>query len=120
MAFAAENIRDWRQHDVVDEDRKKIGKLEAVYVDTRTDEPMFASVVEGGALRGRRLTFVPLDGAVVGPGWVKVRYPRKVVRSAPSIGTDDELLVEREPEVFQHYGLEYDAGSEGARRLARR
>jgi hypothetical protein len=118
--FVAENIRDWRLHDVVDEDSKKIGKLEAVYVDTATDEPAFASVVEGGGLKRRRLTFVPLAGAVVGPGWVKVRYARKTVRSAPSIGTDDELVAELEPEVFKHYGLDYGGGPESPRRLARR
>lgn len=118
--FEAENIRDWRLHDVVDEESKKIGTLEAIYVDTRTDQPLFASVVERSAFRGRKLTFVPLAGAVVGPGWVKVRHSRKTVRSAPSIGTDDELLAEREPELFAHYGLDYDAGSDGARRLARR
>jgi hypothetical protein len=118
--FEAENIRDWRQHDVLDEEHKKIGTLEAVYVDTRTDEPIFASVVEGGGLRRRRLTFVPLTGAVVGPGWVKVRYPKKTVRGALSIGTDDELLAQQEPELFDHYGLDYGAGPDDARRLARR
>jgi PRC-barrel domain len=117
--FEAENIRDWRLHDVVDEDGKKIGKLEAVYVDTRTDEPMFGSVVERAGLR-QRVTFVPLSGAAVGPGWLKVRYPKKTVRDAPSIGTDDELLAEQEPGLFEHYGLDYDTGSDGARRLARR
>ena len=116
--FEAENIRDWRLHDVVDPESKKIGKLEAVYVDTKTDEPMFASVVEGGGLRGRKLTFVPLSGAVVGPGWVKVRFEKKTVRGALSIGTDDELLAEQEPELFAHYGLDYESGE--ARRLARR
>jgi hypothetical protein len=35
---------------------------------------------------------------------VKVRYARTTVRSAPSIGTDDELVAELEPEVFKHYG----------------
>ena len=117
--FEAENIRDWRQRDVVDSDNKKIGSLEAIYVDTKTDEPLFASVVEGGLGR-RRLTFVPLSGAVVGPGWVKVRYAKKTVRGAPSIGTDDELLATQEPQLFDHYGLAYDTGSDGARRLARR
>jgi len=29
--FEAENIRDWRGHDVVDADGHKIGELEAVY-----------------------------------------------------------------------------------------
>jgi hypothetical protein len=118
--FEAENIRDWRLHDVVDEESKKIGTFEAVYVDTRTDEPMFASLVERSGLGKRRLTFVPLSGAVVGPGWVKVRYAKRTVRSAPSIGTDDELLAEQEPELFEHYGLDYNTGSDGARRLARR
>jgi hypothetical protein len=118
--FEAENIRDWRQRDVVDEDSKKIGTLEAVYVDTKTDEPMFASVVERGGLRHRRLTFVPLSGAVVGPGWVKVRYSKKTVRNAPSIGTDDELLAEQEPKLFEHYGLSYSTGVGSVRRLARR
>ena len=118
--FEAENIRDWRLHDVVDEDGKKVGTLEAVYVDTRTDQPLFASLVEGGGLRHKKLTFVPLPGAVVGPDWVKVRYSKKTVRAAPSIGTDDELLAEQEPELFQHYGLDYSVGTDGARRLARR
>jgi hypothetical protein len=118
--FEAENIRDWRMRDVVDEENKKIGTLEGIYVDTKTDEPMFASIVEGSALRGRKLTFVPLKGAVVSPSWVKVRYSRKVVRSAPSIGTDDELLAEQEPALFEHYGLAYETPADSARRLARR
>jgi hypothetical protein len=37
--FEAENIRDWRDHDVVDPDGRKIGQLEAVYVDTGTARP---------------------------------------------------------------------------------
>lgn len=118
--FEAENIRDWREHDVVDQEHKKIGKLESIYVDTRTDEPMFASVVEGSGLVHRKLTFVPLEGALVGPKWVKVRFPKKTVKSAPSIGTDDELLAEQESQIFAHYGLEYAKGSDGERRLARR
>ena len=42
--FEAENIRDWRGHDVVDPDGRKIGELEAVYVDTGTDLPSFGTV----------------------------------------------------------------------------
>jgi hypothetical protein len=42
------------------------------------------------------------------------------VRGALEIGTDDELLAEQEPELFRHYGLDYDSGPEGVRRLARR
>jgi hypothetical protein len=42
--FEADNIRDWRDHDVVDPDGNKIGQLEAIYVDTATDQRVFASV----------------------------------------------------------------------------
>jgi PRC-barrel domain len=117
--FEAENIRDWREHDVVDPDGKKIGLLESVYVDTGTDEPAFGAVRIGMVGR-HRLTFVPLDRAVVLPGALKVAYSKSQVKGAPTIDTDGELEAGDEPEVFKHYGLEYQAGLSGERRLARR
>ena len=117
--FEAENIRDWRLHDVVDPEGHKIGQLEAVYVDTATDLPCFASIRTGMVGR-RRLTFVPLGGATVSPSYLKVAHPRKLVRDAPSIDTDGELAAADEPGVFEHYGLEYQPGAAGERRLARR
>ena len=54
--FEAENIRDWRGHDVVDADGHKIGALEAIYVDTGTDLPSFATVT------AERLTKSPVCG----------------------------------------------------------
>jgi PRC-barrel domain len=92
--FEATDIREWRGHDVVDADGRKIGELEAVYVDTSTDQPAFATVTVGMPTR-HRLTFVPLDQAAVGPGYVRVGFDRKLVKDAPSIDTDGEL-----PETF--------------------
>ncbi len=117
--FEAENIRDWREHDVVDDGGSKIGKLEAIYVDTATDVPTFATVTTG-VLGRKRLTFVPLEGAVVAPKYVRVRYPKSLVKDAPAIDTDGELMAEHEPEVFAHYHLDYQPGAGGERRLARR
>jgi hypothetical protein len=117
--FEAENIRDWRNHDVIDPDGRKLGELEAVYVDTSTDEPAFASV-RTGMLRRRRLTFVPLDRATVSPGKMRVAYSRGQVKAAFSIDTDGELAAEDEAGLFQHYGLPYQQGVGGGRRLARR
>ncbi|WP_042387414.1 PRC-barrel domain-containing protein [Streptacidiphilus melanogenes] len=113
------DVREWRMHDVVDPDGKKIGTLESVYVDTATDEPFFGTVVVGLPTR-HRLVFVPLDGAQVGPGYVKVAYPRSLVKDAPTIDTDGVLPAEEEPAVFAHYELSYTAGAGGERRLARR
>ena len=117
--FEAENIRDWREHDVVDPDGHKIGVLEAVYVDTGTDLPSFGTV-RVGMIGRHRLVFVPLDRATVGPGYLKVAYDRKQVKDAPSIETDGELPAEEEEAVFTHYGLTYQPGAGGERKLGRR
>ncbi|WP_328475831.1 PRC-barrel domain-containing protein [Actinoplanes sp. NBC_00393] len=117
--FPAENLRDWRGENVIDPEGDKIGDLEAVYVDTINDEPAFATV-RVGIIGRHRLVFVPLTGATVTPKAVRVRYDKKLVGNAPSIGLDGELAATDEPALFEHYGLPYEAGISGARRLARR
>ncbi|MFJ6776600.1 PRC-barrel domain-containing protein [Kitasatospora sp. NPDC091257] len=113
------DIREWRGHAVVDEKSHRIGSLESVYVETASDEPFFATVTVGFAGR-RRLVFVPLEGAVAGPDYLRVAYPRNLVKQAPAIGTDDVLPAEDEPAVFAYYELPYATGAGGERRLARR
>ena len=116
--FEADDIREWRGHNVVDDSGNKIGELEALYVDTRTDEYAFATV-KIGLLSRQRLVFVPTAGATVGPNYLKVAFAKKLARDAPSIDTDGELLAQDEPAVFSHYELPYDAG-DTERLLARR
>ncbi|MFF9866381.1 PRC-barrel domain-containing protein [Streptomyces sp. NPDC013953] len=113
------DIREWRNHDVVDPRGHRIGVLEAVYVDTRTDEPAMATVRTGLPTR-QRLVFVPLDEATVGPDYLKVAYDKGHVRDAPSIETDGVLAAESEEAVFRHYDLPYRRGAHGERQLARR
>ena len=69
--FEADDIRDWIDHDVVDEKGSKIGKLESYYYDTASDVPAFAAV-KVGIIGRTRLIFVPLGGARVAPGHVRV------------------------------------------------
>ncbi|MFJ5226831.1 PRC-barrel domain-containing protein [Streptomyces sp. NPDC088400] len=117
--FEADDIREWRGHDVVDAGNRKIGSLEAVYVDTATDMPSFATVTIGLPTK-RRLIFVPLTDATVGPGYLKVAWDKKLAKDSPSIDVDGELLAEDEPQIFAHYGLPYATGANGERRLGRR
>ena len=117
--FEAENIRDWRGQSVVDADGHKIGELEAIYVDTSTDLPSFGTVKIGMVGR-HRLVFVHLDKATVGPAYVKVAYDKRLVKDAPSIDTDGELPAADEEAVFTRYGLAYQPGAGGERRLGRR
>lgn len=117
--FPAENLRDWRGEKVIDPDDSKIGDLEAVYVDTATDQPSFVTV-KIGFIGRQRLVFVPLTGATVTPNAVRVRFDKKLVHDAPSIDMDGELAAADEPKVFSHYELPYQPGTAGERRLARR
>ncbi|MFJ4824659.1 PRC-barrel domain-containing protein [Streptomyces sp. DvalAA-19] len=118
MIRAAE-IREWRNQNVVDPEGRKIGVLEAIYVDTTTDEPAMATVRIGLPTR-HQLAFVPLDRAVVGPDYVRVAYDKALVKKAPSVGMDDILPAGAEEEVFTYYGLTYEPGTGGERQLARR
>ncbi|MCT9114001.1 MULTISPECIES: PRC-barrel domain-containing protein [Streptomyces] len=115
----AADVREWRNRDVVDTEGHKIGMLEAVYVDTTTDEPAVATVRTGLPTR-HRLLFVPIDDAIAGPDYLKVGYVKTLVKQAPSIGTDDVLPAEQEEAIFKHYGLAYKPGAAGERQLARR
>lgn len=117
--FEADDIRDWRDQEVVDENQSKIGTLEAVYFDTASQVPTFASV-RIGIVGRHRLTFVPLGGAKVSPKHLRVMVDKKVVKDAPSIDTDGELRADDEPALFEHYNLAYAPGASGERRLGRR
>jgi hypothetical protein len=117
--FPAENLRDWQGQSVIDPEGKKVGELEAVYVDTSTDQPAFVTV-KVGMIGRSRLIFVPVDGATVSPKAVRVRYPKKLIQEGPSIDTDGELTGADEPQVFAHYDLPYTASSIGERLLGRR
>ena len=116
--FEADDIRDWQNHDVVDREGSKIGTLEGLYYDTATQQPTFASI-QIGIVGRHKLTFVPLEGARVAPGHIRVMVDKKVVKDALTIDTDGQLTAAHEPELFEHYGYAYQPGASGERRLGR-
>jgi hypothetical protein len=105
-----EAISEWRGQDVVDPDDRKIGRLEEIYYDRHTDAPGFACVATG--MFGRRLSFVPLEGATMARNHVRVAYPAAVVKDAPNVEPDGQLTVAEEEALFDHYGLEGALGGE--------
>ena len=113
------NITDWMGQPVLDREGSKIGSMEAVYFDTSTEEPAFLTV-KVGMMGSSRLVFVPADGAVVSPKYVRVAVDKKLAKDAPSIDTDGQLEAALEPAVYEHYGLAYSPGTSGERRLGRR
>jgi hypothetical protein len=117
--FDVDDIRDWVGQSVVDQEGSKIGALESVYFDTSTDQAVFGTV-KVGFPGGGRLIFVPLIGAKVAPKHIRVMTDKKLAKGAPSIDTDGQLASEAEPDIYAHYGLAYERGAGGERRLGRR
>jgi uncharacterized protein YrrD len=115
-----QNIAEWHGKDLVDRDGDKIGKLQDVYVDVETDEPIFGTVKEG--LISRHLTFVPLDGITIGPESLQVAVSKEQVKDAPNIDIQgDELSQVDESALYHHYQLNYTPpDTPSGRRLARR
>jgi hypothetical protein len=114
-----DNIREWEGKEVLDSDHKKIGRLEDVYFDSETDQPVFMTVHTG--LFGTNLTFVPTENASLGQGYVEVARPKAAIHSAPHIEKGGELSSDEEAKLFKYYGLDYPpASNESGRRLVRR
>ena len=116
--FEAADVREWRGHDVVAQGHM-IGELEAVYVNTGTDQPSFGTVKVGMPTR-RRLVLMPFDQATVGPGLHQGLLRQEADPKRPAIGTDGELSMSGEEAIFKHYGFAYQPGAGGERRLAHR
>lgn len=117
--FDVDDIRDWVGLAVVDQEGGKIGALEAVYFDTSNDQAAFATVKVGLPGVGR-LIFVPLAGARVSPKQLRVLVDKKLAKAAPSIETDGQFESDAESGVYAHYGMAYERGAGGERRLGRR
>ena len=115
-----QDIGEWRGKELVDRNGERIGKLEDVYVDVETNEPIFGSVKEG--LISRHLTFVPLAGITIGPDNLQVRVLKEQVKNAPNIEMEGEHLSQSdESTLYHHYQLNYTPpDTQSGRRLARR
>lgn len=89
------------------ESGRSLGKVQAVYVDDRTDAPTFA-LVKTGAL-GSRMSFVPLRDATLDDDGIHVPYTKDRVTGAPSLDVDGDhhLSPGDEAELYLYYGLPY-------------
>jgi uncharacterized protein (TIGR02271 family) len=90
---------------VVSRDGEKIGSVEDIYLDRKTEEPEWAMVKTG--LFGPRGTFVPLAEATMQGSDIAVPYGKDQVKSAPNMDPAGELSQEQEAELYGHYGLDY-------------
>ena len=107
MTTGMTHAYDWRGRTVIDRNGDKIGKIEDLYVDQKTDKPEWALVNTG--LFGTKSSFVPIAGASPRGEDVLVQVEAQQVKDAPKMDKDQELTEQQEAELFSHYGIDYTA-----------
>jgi sporulation protein YlmC with PRC-barrel domain len=79
-----ERIEEWRGEAVIDADGEQLGKLEDVYFDSASGEPLLVSVRSGGLL-GRKVRLAPLEGATLGRNHVRIAGSKAQFELGPEI-----------------------------------
>jgi hypothetical protein len=105
VAITAEHLEDWRGKDVRDPDGESIGKLQEVLIDSGSGTPILVSVRSG--LLGRHAKLIPVDGATVGPDYVRVTHPKATVESSPNAERADPPDAVELDELGKVYGLRF-------------
>ncbi len=88
-----ERIESWHGQDVLDGAGGKAGRLEDVYYDPTTHEPVLLSIKHG--MLGRQMTLVPADEAVLSHDYLRVPYSAEQIQHAESASAEDELSHEQ-------------------------
>ncbi|MCD2263965.1 PRC-barrel domain-containing protein [Dietzia aurantiaca] len=100
---------------VYDSSGEKIGKLNTVYLDDRTDEPTFATVSTSMLVTTE--SFVPLRGARVDGSEIHVQFTKEQVKNAPRVEVGRDLTPAEENRLYEYYQL--DGGGTDAAGSAR-
>src|SRR6185295_7263039 len=77
------DVRTWRGRTVVDRDGDKVGKVEDVYLDRRSEEPEWLAIKTG--LFGSNVSFVPVQNATMDDDTIRVAHEKDLVKDAPNI-----------------------------------
>jgi uncharacterized protein (TIGR02271 family) len=97
---------DWRGREIVDADGDKVGTLEELFRDEDTEQPEWAAVRTG--MFGKKLSFIPIQGAEPMGEDVRVPFSKAQIKDAPKIDdSDGQLSQEEEAELYAHYGMSY-------------
>ena len=105
MAITIEHLEDWRGQDVRDPDDESLGKLQEIWLDAGTGTPLLASIKSG--LLGRHTKLIPIDGATVAPGHLRVAHTRATIESSPNADGDEPPDAVALDEIGKAYGLRF-------------
>jgi len=96
------NVQEWRGAKAVDVSGEKVGTVEEVYLDRRSQEPEWLTISTG--LFGTRTSFVPIADAHLDAGEVRLGYAKDQIKDAPNVDADGALSPDEEQRLYEHYG----------------
>ena len=102
----ATEVLEWKGRTAVDTDGGKLGKIEEIYLDAKTQQPEWALIQTG--MFGGNSSFMPLAGATSDGDDVMAPYTKEQVKDAPQLDADGELSQSDESALYSHYGIAYD------------
>jgi sporulation protein YlmC with PRC-barrel domain len=114
MTQQSHDLLDLRGQELIGHDGNTLGRVEEIYLDTDTDQPMWALLTTGPF--GTEQCFVPIAGASREGDSVFVRFDKATVQDAPKVDHDGRLSDREEQELYRHYGM---SRSEEELRVAR-
>lgn len=103
--IGVDRIEAWRGQKVIDQADEDLGKLDEVFVDAGSGTPLLLSVKSG--LLGRRSTFIPIEGATVGPDYVRVAHTKDAVSAAGEARGDGAPDADELAAIGGAYGLRF-------------
>src|SRR5215210_8231894 len=98
-------IADCIGQDLVGGDGQRIGEIKDIYMDEDTGQPEWFAVSTGWF--GKRLSFVPIQGAGWTDGAISVSFDKARVKDAPHAEPDGQLTQDEEAALYAHYGIAY-------------
>jgi stress response protein YsnF len=91
--------------DLIGGDGERIGEINDIYMDEETGQPEWFAVRTGWF--GKRLSFVPIQGANWTESAISVSYDKAQVKNAPHAEPDGQLSQDEEAALYAHYGIAY-------------
>jgi uncharacterized protein (TIGR02271 family) len=95
-----------------DNEGDRIGSVETIYVDDRTDEAKFVLVNTG--LFGMNSSFVPLEGARMDGDDLRLAFSKDQVKDAPNLDPEGHLEPAQEEELYSYYAMDRGDAADAA------
>ena len=92
---------DYGHRAAVDAEGNRIGKISQVYLDDKTEQPLWVLVETG--LFGTRQSFAPIHGSRCDGERVVLAVSKDQVKDAPNIDRDTQLSESEQDALRQHY-----------------